>query len=123
MADNEEVDKPVVDTTLIKAALEEAKFDDVELREKIYECINELQADLEDAEYQPSVKVLAVFDELEQMLADIEEREAEEKDDEDDDVDPSSDDDDEEEEEDEDEDDEDEDEDDDDDVPDELKNL
>lgn len=64
-----------VDVKLLKAALEEAKFEDVELREKIYECINELDADLDDVEYKPTVKVETVFDELEKILEDMEEQE------------------------------------------------
>jgi hypothetical protein len=118
------------DVKLIKAALEEAKFENVELREKIYECINELDEDLSDAHYAASENCDEVFDELEAMLAEIEEEESDEEEDRkiaDDDIDPSKGEDDEDDEDDEDADDDDDDDeeefDDDEDVPDELKNL
>lgn len=114
-----------VDVKLIKSALEEASFNDPELRQKVYECIDELQADLEDAEYKSTVGVNNVFDELEDMLNAIEEAESEEEDEKDD-IDPTVDDenDDEDDEDNDDDEDDDDDEDyDDDDVPDELKNL
>ncbi len=86
------------DVKLLKAALEDAKFDDPLVREKIYNCLNSLSDDLLELNFGASLSTDQLFDDLEEYL-DTEEEEVEEVDD----ADEDDDDDDDEEDEDEDE--------------------
>lgn len=78
------------DIKLLKAALEDAKFDDSEVREKIYACINHLSDDLTELNFGASMPTDAAFDDLEEYLdakTATETKYAEDEDDEDEDED------------------------------------
>ncbi len=84
------------DVKLIKVALEDAKFDDPVVREKIFAAINSLSDDLVEVNFSASITTDQIFDDLEEYLdegevstdddeeEDDEEEEEEEEDDEDD---------------------------------------
>lgn len=56
------------DVKLLKAALEDARFDDPEIREKIYNCINSLADDLVEVNFSASITTDQIFDDLEEHL-------------------------------------------------------
>lgn len=65
--------KPIVDFTIIKAALEFARFEKPIVREHITKVINELDKDLKEVGYDMSLPAMTACEELETLISELEE--------------------------------------------------